>query len=204
VSILVDRAAGIVGLVLVAWGAYAVWPSLPGRIWHALLAITVAGALAALVLAGLLAARRSARRLVPRSLARIGADVRGQLLGYAGNRRLVAEVVALSVAAQALVVVETWLLARAIDVRLSLVVAAAASPVVLVLTMLPISIGGFGVRESSFVVLLAAAGVRATDAALISVLTLVCFAIASLPGAAVLLRSGMPSVEPPRLPEPAA
>jgi hypothetical protein len=43
-------------------------------------------------------------------------------------------------------------------------------------------------------VLLGAAGVAATDATIVSLLTLICFALASLPGAVVLLRSGMPLV----------
>ena len=59
---------------------------------------------------------------------------------------------------------------------------------VLIVSVLPISIGGFGVREGSYVVLLSYAGVNSTDAALLSLLTAAAFAIASLPGGLALIR----------------
>ena len=64
------------------------------------------------------------------------------------------------------------------------------------LTAIPISIGGFGVREGSYVLLLRYAGVTATGATLFGVVTGVVFAIASIPGALVLLRRPQPDVEP--------
>jgi hypothetical protein len=67
---------------------------------------------------------------------------------------------------------------------------------VTVVTLIPISIGGFGVREGSYVVLLAGASIAATDATLISVLSVATLFLASLPGAFMLARGGIaPALE---------
>jgi uncharacterized membrane protein YbhN (UPF0104 family) len=60
-------------------------------------------------------------------------------------------------------------------------------PAVLLLSLLPISLGGWGVRESAMVVAFALVGVPADAALSTSVLYGVCLLAASLPGAAVWL-----------------
>ena len=60
-------------------------------------------------------------------------------------------------------------------------------PLVLIATAPPISVGGFGVREGSFVALLADAGVSAADATLLSLLSAAVMVLASLPGGLALL-----------------
>ena len=72
-----------------------------------------------------------------------------------------------------------------LDLDLALI--AVVVPLVLIATALPISIGGFGVREGSYVALLADVGVSAGDATLLSLLSAAAMAIASLPGGLVLL-----------------
>jgi hypothetical protein len=67
-------------------------------------------------------------------------------------------------------------------------VLAVTLPPVFIVSALPISIGGFGVREASYVVLLGHAGVATTDAALLSVLFGLGFVVATLPGGLALLR----------------
>jgi hypothetical protein len=63
---------------------------------------------------------------------------------------------------------------------------------------LPISVGGFGVREGSFVALLAEAGVSSSDATLLSLLSAAAMALASLPGGLVLLVGYEPSKPAPQ------
>jgi hypothetical protein len=58
-------------------------------------------------------------------------------------------------------------------------------------TLIPISIGGFGVREGSYVVLLGGASIGATDATLISILSVAALFLASVPGAVMLARGGI-------------
>jgi hypothetical protein len=66
-----------------------------------------------------------------------------------------------------------------------------ALALVTVATLVPISIGGFGVREGTYVLLLGGASIGATDATLISVLSVAALFIASLPGAFMLARGGL-------------
>jgi hypothetical protein len=84
-------------------------------------------------------------------------------------------------------VLASWILARAIDLDLSFSLLAVVSPLVIVATLIPISIAGFGVREGGYVALLATAGVSAPDATLLSLLSVATLAIATLPGAVALL-----------------
>ena len=60
-------------------------------------------------------------------------------------------------------------------------------PLVLVATLMPISIAGFGVREGAFVALLAETGVASADALLLSLATVAAVAIASLPGGVLMV-----------------
>jgi hypothetical protein len=80
-----------------------------------------------------------------------------------------------------------WLVARSIGLRIPFSVLATTLPLVFIISALPISIGGLGVREASYVALLGRAGVTATDAALLSVLFGLSFMVATLPGGLALL-----------------
>jgi uncharacterized membrane protein YbhN (UPF0104 family) len=68
------------------------------------------------------------------------------------------------------------------------------TPTVMMLTMLPISVGGWGVREGAMVVGLGLAGLPAIDALLVSVLFGVCSTLVALAGA-ILWLFGLPEAE---------
>lgn len=98
---------------------------------------------------------------------------------------------------QGLVALSVWLVARSIDVDAPFAVIVAVVPPALIATAAPISIGGLGVREALYVLLLGYAGVNATDATLLSLISALAFVLASLPGAlALLLRGRRPAVSP--------
>jgi glycosyltransferase 2 family protein len=129
-------------------------------------------------------------KIVRRLPGRMGAALRdaGDVLGsYLRNGRLLQTTLLMGFAYQFLLVWSVWLLARTIDLKLSFALVAVTVPLVLLATMMPISIGGFGVREAGFVVLLGEAGVNATDATLLSLLSAAALALASLPGAVAFL-----------------
>ena len=86
-----------------------------------------------------------------------------------------------------------WLMARSVSLDIPLSVLGAVLAPVLILSTAPVSIGGFGVREASYVFLLGYAGVSATDATLFSLLSAAAFALASLPGALALLVGRRPA-----------
>lgn len=197
-TVVVDRAAALVGLVALAWLAFALnRRSVPTGATTFLglvtLAIGVAGTVAA---AALFRGAGAFGRLVPTRLRAVTEELWSLLGVYARSPRLMLAVVTSSVVFQALVALQIVMLANAINVDLPFATAAVALALVTVVTLIPVSIGGFGVREGTYVVLLGGASISATDATLISVLTVAALLLASLPGAYLLARGGLaPALE---------
>jgi len=113
-------------------------------------------------------------------------DARRTLLAALAPRVL-SLTVRVGLAVQAIVSLAVWLTARAIDLDVAFSVLVSILAPVLIIAAAPVSIGGFGIREGSYAVLLGYAGVSATDATFLSVLGGLAFALASLPGALVPL-----------------
>lgn len=118
----------------------------------------------------------------------VGRDLAGAARAVVRSPRVVIVALALGLVYQSLVVGEVWLLAQAVSVEVPYAVLAVVTPPVLLLSVLPLSIGGFGVREVGYVALLAAVGVGTADAAVVSLLAGAVYAVASLPGAVGLIR----------------
>jgi uncharacterized protein (TIRG00374 family) len=185
-AVIADRLTAFACLVLLAWLVLGLdADAVPGSLVAALGAATLAG-FVALALGRL--ALRSARlgRLVPDRLRPIAVEMRRPLATFASDRRLAIVVTVLGLAYQALLVAAVWTAARSVDLDLSYVLLAFSVALVLPLTVLPISIAGFGVREGGFAVVLGEAGVSVADATLVSLIGVVMLAIASLPGAVAL------------------
>lgn len=86
-----------------------------------------------------------------------------------------------------------WLMARAYDDSISLYAAAVASPIVFLISMIPISVAGWGVREGAFVVVFGLFGASAATSLTVSISFGVAFLLAYIPGAVLFLlrrRSG--------------
>jgi hypothetical protein len=98
----------------------------------------------------------------------------------------------LGVVYQGLGVLTLVMVARTIGVDLPFPLAAVVTPIVLVAMLVPVSIGGIGVREGGFVLLLGEAGVGAADATLVSLLSAAAILLAS--AALVALTAGYESV----------
>jgi glycosyltransferase 2 family protein len=79
-------------------------------------------------------------------------------------------------------IVAILLAAHAVQVPLTLSVVLAIGPVLLLAQVLPISVGGWGVREAAAVMLLSMTGVDATSALLISITFGMLLFLATLPG----------------------
>lgn len=190
VSVLADRGSSLACGFVLAWVALAADPgSVPSSLVLALAGASAAGLLgAALLVVALRGAGPLARRLPDRvrGWARQG---RATLIGYARNRRLLGSALALGLVFQVLGVGGFWLASKTIGAGIPFSLMAVAVPLVLVITVLPISLAGFGVREGSFVVLLGEAGISATNATVVSLLSVAALALASLPGAFAMLRS---------------
>jgi hypothetical protein len=90
------------------------------------------------------------------------------------------------------VIVSAWLAARALALDVSLLDCLLLIPPIVMLTMLPISIAGWGVRESAMVVGFGFLGVAAPDALALSVAFGLVQIAVGLPGGAVWLAQRRP------------
>jgi uncharacterized membrane protein YbhN (UPF0104 family) len=88
----------------------------------------------------------------------------------------------LAVSAQILMAVTAYLLGQSLAIGLSLLDCLVLMQPVVLLTSLPISIGGWGVRETAMIGLLGLVGVPASAALLLSVELGLIAMVASLPG----------------------
>lgn len=196
VSIVVDRAGGLAGMILIAWLALAIAPGkVPSEasavlIWTSLLLVAVAAA----VVVALMRGNGWLRRRLPAQVLTMARDSREVLRDYGRSPGLLGLWLGLSMLYQALIAYQLVVLGNAIDVELSFATAAVALTVVTLLTLIPISIGGFGVREGSYVVLLGGVSIAASDATLISVLSVATLLLASLPGAFLIMRGNVGAV----------
>jgi glycosyltransferase 2 family protein len=191
-SVVADRMLGFGAVFVVGWLGIAAAPGDVPRSMLFALAWATIGAGVVFLVALLLTEDKSGRlrRVIPARAQPPLRELRDAFRGYSRDRRALIAAGALSVAYQALVVAEMWLLARAVGVEVPLAVMAAVLPLVLVATLLPLSIGGLGIREGSIVLLLTQAGVHTSDAAVISLLSLAALTLAT--GVFALMLIGKP------------
>ncbi len=132
-----------------------------------------------------LPARFSRWRLV-RGLRLLAADTRRVFL----SSRPLVSVLAWSALAHANLTFAVYLLARGLDLPVTWVDCLALIPPVILATTLPISIGGWGVREGAMVVALGAIGVPAEGALVLSVVAGLVGMASALPGGLIWLLGG--------------
>jgi uncharacterized protein (TIRG00374 family) len=99
------------------------------------------------------------------------------------NWRLFIKIAAYSVAFQILVAAVNACLFQALGVQVSLAQCVIYTPMIFTITMLPISISGFGVREAAYWYFFSQVGVGQAEAIAASLLFFVVVGICSLPGA---------------------
>ncbi len=184
-----DKATALTCLFIVGWAAYAVDPNAVPESVVVVFVWVTAGLAAAFLIAALAAAgvRPILHRLPDRFVVRIRESWR-MLKLWAGSAKLVVSLVGLGLAYQVLVVIALILVGETLGVELPFALAAICGAIVVVATLIPVSIGGIGIREGGFVLLLGEAGVDAADATLISLLgaAVVLFASAAVAGASYL------------------
>lgn len=197
-SIFLERALGfvaaalaaVVGLVLLAGLA----SGLPPEFFYWSFAILAAGVL--LVIASFSAA---AGRLHQRLQGRL--EQRGRLLSWASrfikayhdyrqHRGTLAWFLLLSIIEQSAPIVANWLAAQALNIELSLIEAAAVTPVVFLLARLPISFSSFGVMEGLYVALFGLVGVAPTPAFLLGLIINLASLASALPAIPFYLLGG--------------
>ncbi len=184
ISVVLDRVLGLFALVTVVALAMLLPSTVTAdprarTILWLLVAVAAAGMAAALLLASL-PSRWFAGRRVTRLAFELAIGIRNIIAG----RRSALIVVSTAILVHLLSIVGIWLLARALDLHVGVLALATTVPVALLAASVPISIGGWGVREGVLVELLAAQGIAADSGLALSVLFGLALALASLPGGA--------------------
>ncbi|MCH2173105.1 flippase-like domain-containing protein [Myxococcota bacterium] len=140
---------------------------------------------------------RAAVEGVGRLSPRLGQETQRVLtaLAHLSSRpRLVGEVFALSLACQAIPVLGVWALAMPLDSHVPAFWFPVIVPFVMAVSLLPISLGGTGVRESLYVVLFGIAGMRPEVALSLSLSILAANLVWGLAGLALLARGRRPAL----------
>jgi glycosyltransferase 2 family protein len=175
----VDKATLLGCLFVLAWLALAVDSDVPGSLVRVLTWVTIGLAVAAVVAALTAAGVRPVVRRLPERLAAMIFEAWFTVRLWVRSGRLIASVFALGVLYQALAVLALVCVGKTVSVDLSFALAAVVAAVVVVAMLIPVSIGGLGVREGGFVLLLGEAGVDSADATVVSLLSAATILISS-------------------------
>lgn len=187
-SVLLDRLSGLLVLLALACAAALACPiALPA--WVKLVVASAAASAAV----GLALTPIFVRLLTGLESQRLGiarvrklAESLGSAIGVFRLRPgLVLGAIALSALIQASGVIQVALIGRAIGIDVPLAIYGVAVPMVALLTLLPISLNGMGVREAGMVLFLQPAGIEPAQAALVAFLWFCSQTVAGLAGGVV-------------------
>ena len=184
-SVVLDRVSSVLALLLIA-----VVPALIElRLLGTGILLLVLGMLLLLVLLiGLFASERAARRLGglfradPFGVRKHLRSFYYSLHEFRGHKSTMLWVILISLAYQVLQVLTVYVLALALGIGVPLVYYFIFIPIVLAVSMVPISLNGLGVRELTWVVLFGQVGVSQAEAISMSILAFLVMTVVSLAG----------------------
>jgi glycosyltransferase 2 family protein len=178
-ALLLDRACGFASLVLLSLlGIHALLPLVDETVRSVIALTLIAGIVIGFVA---VAVGFALTKLLPRSkLAGFWQRLGPQ--GQAVNVVALATVFALAATTHLLNVLVFWMLGQSLGLTMTLSQWFVVAPTVLLISMLPISVGGWGVREGLMVVALHGFGIPTEEALLPSILFGLCAVTATLPG----------------------
>jgi hypothetical protein len=190
-----DRALGVLSILVLGLAALAVAPSLapPG-----VLAILLAGSVACLGLALVVFSEAVARlaswtldRVPVTTVRRLGQRLLDAVREYRHHHGALANVVAGSVGVQVLRVLQAWLLGLGLGITLPLTAYFVSIPVILLIMLLPITMNGIGTSQVAFIWCLGALGVDHAPAFALSVLFVALGIVGNLPGGVLYTTGGV-------------
>jgi uncharacterized protein (TIRG00374 family) len=167
----VDKATLLGCLFLLAWIALALDSAeVPRSLVRGLTWVTIGLAGATVVAALTAAGVRPVVRRLPARMAALIREAWATLRTWSRSSRLMGWLLALGLLYQGLAVLALVCAAETVSVDLSFALAAVAAAIVVLAMLIPLSIGGLGIREGGFVLLLGEAGIDGADATVISLL----------------------------------
>jgi uncharacterized membrane protein YbhN (UPF0104 family) len=197
VSVLMDRASGLLVLLAVACVA-ALCSPVPLPAWIG--GIAIAGGFAAMLAVLVLPFLTRLQPLFSPS-PRLSRLLDGAILYVQRPRELLLTTI-LALAIQLLNVALVWVIGQALGLQVPAMYYGILVPLIGLLTLLPVSLNGMGLREAGTVVLLAPLGVGPASAMTLAFLTFAASVAASLPGALFYLLGRFPRAEAPSAPGP--
>jgi len=183
-SVLFDRGSGLALLMALAATGLLLFPGY-GFPWP--LTVGIVGGGAALLL-GWWACPRLVRLLPERN--RVRRQVETDLAPFWRNRRLLVGVAALSLVFHLTQVVVQWILARAVGTTLPLSYCLIVYPVISLMTALPVSVAGLGVREGGYLYFLTRIDIDDSIAVTMGLSWFAVTVLAGLVGGILFLASG--------------
>jgi uncharacterized protein (TIRG00374 family) len=184
-SVVIDRVAGFLAMfILVTLMLPKLYAIAPSRFAFAVLLLVIAGyaAVGAFMMLDLFHRPLARFRLV-RGLAQLSADMRCVLLAPARA----ASVLAYGLVNNTASTLALYIIARGLGIPVSVAGCFAIAPLAALVAAVPISVGGWGVREGAFVAGFGLLGIGGVDALILSVLFGLVSIVAALPGGLVWL-----------------
>jgi uncharacterized membrane protein YbhN (UPF0104 family) len=129
-------------------------------------------------------------RLFPRRLGGKFQDLYAALAGYREHRKALAAAIGLSVGIQALYAGYYALVAQGLGTPIDVLYFILFLPLVTVVIMVPVTVGGLGVREALMILLFAEVGVPGADVLAVSLTAYFLNTLLSLAGGALFLLRG--------------
>lgn len=186
-SVLMDRALGVLSVVIVAAAALPFAPSAPGldSMMIAVLLLFALCAVAAAVVFSERAAdlvRATARRIPVRLLHRVADALTDAVRRYADHHGELLRVLLLSILVQIIRVVQAWCLGLALGVHLAPWTWFVFIPIIVFIMQIPISVNGIGTTQAAFAWAFVPQGAPAPQVFALSVLFLALGIVGTLPG----------------------
>ena len=190
-SVLMDRALGVLSMVVVAAAALSVARNvnIPGAV-PALAVALVGCCLAAIGVFSQRAAELTVEivaRLRSSRLSRVARGLTDAVRRYAEHHQALVGVLALSILVQALRVLQAYCLGRSLGIGQPLLAYFGLVPLITLIMQIPITVGGLGTTQFAFERLFGYAGVAAPQAVALSLLFLALGTVGNLPGGALYL-----------------
>jgi uncharacterized membrane protein YbhN (UPF0104 family) len=168
-SVLVDRAIGLIALAIIVIGSlpwsYSLIGNTHGRLALVLVDIAAIGSGLGFLLIGALSWPWLKRWWLLRHVHACGEIANGVLF----NSKTGPKVAALSISIHILAVVASWCAVQAIQASASFEQLFLLIPPIMLITMLPVSIAGWGVREATMMIAFGYAGLATTDGTMVSI-----------------------------------
>lgn len=173
-SVLIERMSGLFALMIIALSTYLAFPATLSSLLvvEAKFSVKIAAAIGIIVTIVVIAGRRKWLKWLPQKHYKgIGGFIISGMRTFGALKgQTFLMVLILSVLFQAMDIVMIFLLSQMIRLNTPVTVFFAVVPLVYLATMLPVSLGGLGVREGSMAFLLAQFGVASSDAVILSFL----------------------------------